>query len=421
MSKLFRDEVINAKRGEWLGTIRLATPLSHRLLTVFALVLGMALMAFLVVGEYTRRERASGILVPAAGLIELTTSGAGTVTQALVEQGAVVHAGDSLVVISSERASQALGDTAAAISEQLKLQRARIEADIADQFKLEQEQMSAISSHVVTLRAQLAQLDGQLAIQRQQAHNAHAMLEKIEPLLVKGYISALQAQQQESAALEAEAQVKALTRQRLDTEQQLGSQLDQLKQLPLTASGQRHELERKRADIDQSVAQNEAQRALVLRAPQDGIVSSVSVKPGQAVAPGQSVLALVPKDSALQAQLLVPSRAIGFVQSGNAVVLRYQAFPYQKFGLHSGHVKAVSHNALTPVQVSNLLGQQIPEAMYRVDVELDAQSINAYGRQEALKPGMALEADILLDHRRLIEWVLEPLYGMGRQMTSSSN
>jgi membrane fusion protein len=101
-------------------------------------------------------------------------------------------------------------------------------------------------------------------------------------------------------------------------------------------------------------------------------------------------------------------------------------YPYQKFGLHTGQVKtvshnaishnAISHNAITPAQIGNLFGQQTTEAMYRVDVELDAQTIEAYGKQEELKPGMALEADILLDQRHLIEWIFEPLYGMGRQM-----
>jgi membrane fusion protein len=82
-------------------------------------------------------------------------------------------------------------------------------------------------------------------------------------------------------------------------------------------------------------------------------------------------------------------------------------------------VKAVSRNAMSPQQVAGLSGRQATEAMYRIDVALDAQSIEAYGRQEALRPGMALEADILLDRRRLIEWIFEPLYGIGKQATVS--
>jgi membrane fusion protein len=419
MSRLFRSEVIDAKRGEWLGTIRLSTPLSRWLLTAAALCVAAAVVAFAIIGEYTRRERTSGMLVPVAGLIEIPASAAGTIERVLVEQGAVVRAGESLVTLSSDRISAALGNTAAVVGEQMSSQRARIEADLADQDKLQEQKGAALDERIGTLRAEIVQLDAQRAIQQQQAKNARAMLARFQPLLDRGYISALQVQQQEATALEAEAQLSALARQRLDIQRQIGEQLEQRKQLPLNADAQRHELERKRADIDQALAQNELTRAAVLRAPQDGVVSSVLVKPGQPVSAGQIAIALVPKDSLLEAQLLVPSRAIGFVEPGYRVVLRYEAYPYQKFGLHSGSVKAVSRNAMTPQQVSNLSGRQATEAMYRIDVTLDAQSIAAYGRQEALRPGMALEADILLDRRRLIEWIFEPLYGVGKQMSVS--
>ncbi|MEP6940572.1 MAG: HlyD family efflux transporter periplasmic adaptor subunit [Rudaea sp.] len=418
MSALFRSEVIDAKRGEWLGAIRLATPLSHRVLTACALALGAALVAFVVSGHYTRRERTSGTLVPSAGLIELPASSAGMVTRVFAEQGTLVHAGDSLVALSADHMSSALGDTAVVVAEQLKLQRARVDADIADQQKLQQDRAGAIEERIAAARAQLVQVDGQLSIQQQQARNARNLLARFQPLWDKGYISALQVQQQEATALEAEAQSKALARQRIDAQQQIGMQQEQLRQLPLSAAAQRHESERKRADLDQSLAQNELTRSAVLRAPQDAIVSSVLVKPGQAVAAGQVAIALVPNGSDLEAVLLVPSRAIGFVEPGNVVVLRYEAYPYQKFGLHAGRVKSVSHSALSPAQITGLSGQPAGEAMYRVAVQLDTQAVDAYGRQEALKPGMALEADILLDRRRLIEWVLEPLYGVGRQLAA---
>jgi membrane fusion protein len=124
--------------------------------------------------------------------------------------------------------------------------------------------------------------------------------------------------------------------------------------------------------------------------------------------------------SPLQAELLVPSRAIGFVTRGTPVVLRYQAYPYQKFGLQMGHVKTVSGSVITPAEATVLLGLQITEAMYRVDVELDAQAIQAYGKSEGLKPGMVIDADLMLDRRRLIEWVFEPLFGMGKRMMQTN-
>jgi membrane fusion protein len=104
------------------------------------------------------------------------------------------------------------------------------------------------------------------------------------------------------------------------------------------------------------------------------------------------------------------------VRVGTKVALHYQAFPYQKFGVQHGRVASVSRSALTPREVTALVGQESPkESLYRVDVTLASQTINAYGREEILKPSMALDADLLLDRRRVIEWIFEPLYGMGRR------
>jgi membrane fusion protein len=50
--------------------------------------------------------------------------------------------------------------------------------------------------------------------------------------------------------------------------------------------------------------------------------------------------------------------------------------------------------------------------VYRVAVALDSQTMKAYGEAKRLLPGMEVEADALLDTRRLYEWVLEPLYAL---------
>nr|WP_232517869.1 HlyD family secretion protein [Burkholderia ambifaria] len=134
---------------------------------------------------------------------------------------------------------------------------------------------------------------------------------------------------------------------------------------------------------------------------------------------GQSAVSLLPQGAPLEAQLMVPSRAIGFVRAGARVVLRYEAYPFQKFGQQFGRVTEVSRTALSPQEVANLTGHtNVPEQLYRVVVALDRQDIVAYGKHEALRPGMALEADVLIDRRRLVEWVLEPLYALGSRVSS---
>jgi membrane fusion protein len=419
---LFRQEAIDAKRGEWLGSIIVAAPLSRWVLTLLALMLAAAILLFLFFGHYTRRETVAGQLVPSAGLLNVAAPGAGTITRVNVRDGQAVKAGAVLLRLSSEQDSAALGDTHALVGQQLDIQRSRLQADLLNQKQWSEQQVDALQAKAALLHAQLAQIAGQLAIQQQQVISNQQLLAKIQPLAAKGFVSAVQVQQQETAVLDAQAQYKALVRQQLDGRQQLDATQQQLAQLPLDAASKRNDTERQLASLTQSMAQNEMQRAVVLRAPQDGVVSAVLLKEGQMVGTGQPLLSILPAGSMLQAQLLVPSRAIGFIEPGSRVVLRYQAFPYQKFGQQYGEVADISRSALSPPDVAALMGQQAQqqEPLYRIQVKLDSQQVSVYGKPESVKPGMALEADILMERRRLIEWVFEPLYGMARHLAGDA-
>lgn len=420
---LFRQEVIDARRGEWLGSIIVAAPLSRWLLTLLASVLAAAILLFLFLGHYTSRQTVTGTLVPSAGMLNVEAPSAGTVTELHVHDGQQIKAGDVLVVISGNQDSAALGDTHALVAQQLDVQRSRLQADLANQKQLSAQQGAALRTKIALFHSQLSQITDQLALQQQQVDSNRYLLDRIKPLLAKGYVSAVQIQQQTTALLNAQTQYKTLVRQQLDVRQQLGATEQQLTQLPLDDTTRRNDTERQLASLTQSMAQNEQQRAMVLRAPRAGVVSSVLLKPGQTVSVGQPLLSILPEGNTLQAQLLVPSRAIGFIEPGSRVVMRYQAFAYQKFGQQYGHITDISRSALSPGELAVLVGQSSRQAepMYRVRVKLDSQDVLAYGKPQPVKPGMALNADILMDRRRLIEWVFEPLYGMAHHLAGGAD
>ncbi|HKX94890.1 MAG TPA: HlyD family efflux transporter periplasmic adaptor subunit, partial [Methylibium sp.] len=166
---------------------------------------------------------------------------------------------------------------------------------------------------------------------------------------------------------------------------------------------------------------------LVVHAPVDGVVSAVLAQPGQTVTPAAALASLVPAGSQLQAHLYAPSSALGFVRTDQPVLLRYQAYPYQKFGQQSGRVLQV---ARTPLQATELAGVPLAgvsstastvsaEPLYRITVALQRQDVAAYGQAQPLAAGMQLEADVQLDRRRLIEWLFEPLLGLGDRVAGS--
>lgn len=419
MGNLFREEVLQANRGQWLGAISLATPLAFTWWALLAAVLAAAVILFFVFGQYTRRVEITGQLEPAAGMLTLSAKTTGTVVRAFVHEGEAVKAGQPLVEVSADLVSASMGNTHAVVSARLRVQQSKVRTTLADLASLAEAQATDLRNRIGMLDAQVRQIDEQLVLQRQQAATATNFVRRIKPVSEKGIISVAQFNAYQSQALNEQAQVKALQRQRLDTDQQRSALRAQLAQLPLDTAAKANQLGGQLAQLDSQLAESEAQGGTVLNAPRAGTVSTLLVKAGQTVASGQPVLSILPQDSKLQAQLLVPSSAIGFVREGTTVVLRYQAYPYQKFGQQYGRVAQVSRSALSPSEVASLLGQNVAVPLYRVLVALDHQTVRAYGKAEALKPGMALDADLMLDRRSLWQWVFEPLYGLRQQLAAN--
>jgi membrane fusion protein len=156
----------------------------------------------------------------------------------------------------------------------------------------------------------------------------------------------------------------------------------------------------------------------VITAPEAGRATLVVAEVGQMVDVNQAMVTLVPASGELQARLYAPSSSIGFVQAGDAVLLRYQAFPYQKFGQHQGVVETVSTSAVTQAELAGLpaTGLQPGEPVFAIQVRLKAGQIEANGQTRALQAGMQLDADILQERRKLYEWMLEPLYSVTRRV-----
>jgi membrane fusion protein len=188
-------------------------------------------------------------------------------------------------------------------------------------------------------------------------------------------------------------------------------------------------IDRNLAQLGQERAEAEAKREIVVTAPYDGTVTAIQAVPGAAANTTVPLLAVVPADSQLEAHLYGPSRAVGFVRPGQPVRLRYQAFPYQRFGHQEGVIESVSRSAVSPAELPPQLagivdqsngaaspGGGRPEPIYRIVVRLARQDVQAYGQRFALQPGMALEADVLLERRRLYQWVLDPLYAVAGRL-----
>lgn len=315
-------------------------------------------------------------------------------------EGQSVAAGEVLAVLAAPRATLVAGDTALATQAGIAERQHRIAESLASRRQQLEAQRDGLQLQVATLRDELAQLAGERATRRQQQALAEATQRRFEQLRRQHYVTDLQLQQQQSLVLEQLGAAQALDRQALAL-RRLRAQLQQaLAEIPPRIAALEAESAREQAELGQAALENRARAQSVVSAPVAGVVSHLSAQAGQALQAGQGVLGLLPEGAALEAHLQVPSRAVGFAAAGDPVLLRYPAFPYQRFGLQRGHVLRVSRSASA---------EGAGEPHYRIIVALERQSVRAFGREEPLKPGMQLEADLLGETRRLWRWALDPM------------
>ena len=412
MVNIFRREALESQQTSWIGEIQLVRPPSLALLTGGVVLAVLAVGAFLALGEYTRKVRVSGVLVPDRGVIRLLPPQDAVVLERRVVEGASVRAGEVLFVLSLDRAA-AGGDTQATVQRTL-AERSRSLRDAAEQQQaLLSSQLAALDRRHADLRRERGALDAESALLTKRIGLAEQAQARLESLRGDNFVSAAQVQAKAEELLGLQAQRQAHERQRSAHERDIATVEAQRRELPLQAGARIGEIDRERAELAQKSAESEAQRSLLIRAPQDGVVSAVLASPGQTVTAASALASLVPAGSALQAHLYAPSSAVGFLRAQQPVLLRYHAFAYQKFGQQRGHIEQVS---LAPLQPAELAGQPwagtAREPMYRITVALDRQQVSAYGALQPLAPGMQLDADVPIERRKLYEWLFEPVLGM---------
>jgi len=410
VTSLFRPEALAAHQQSWLGGVRLIRPLSLSVLTAGAALTAVALVAFLSVAEYTRKATANGVVVPDRGLIRLVPADTGTVLERRVSEGQTVAAGDVLFVLALEHPVRG-ADAQAQVLGSLDARRRSLLDAARQQQALGSAQQQALTRRLQALASELVQADLEAALQRDRLTLARQSLQRLQALEAAQFIASAQVQAKNEDVLALQAAAQTLARERAALERARADLEGQLRALPLQAETVAGGIERELAVLAREAAEVDTDRRLVVRAPQAGTLSAVLAEPGQSVSPASALASLMPQGSSLQAQLFAPSSAVGFVRPGQQVQLRFDTYAYQKYGHRPGRVLQVSR---TPLATSELATLSLPaaalaEPLFRITVALEP---GPSAQVLELAPGMRLQADVLLERRRLVEWLFEPLIGL---------
>jgi membrane fusion protein len=412
---LFRPESLQARQTVWLGRHTLALGFPASLSSVASFVMVTAVAVLVTFGNYARRVEVHGIVLPTSGLIQVSSPVAGWIESIRVGEGQIVASGAPLYVVNNDTATSN-GHTQQQVLQALAAQRAVLMDQIALKVKMRGQQHAELQRRSENFEAQIQQMSVQISLKEEFVRTVtknYADFTRFQATGV-GNVMATLAQQQNW--MRARDELEELKSRILRLKAELIETQFQQENIDLQFDNEIDGMRSKISDLDQQVANTEARRSMEIHAPGAGTVTAIASHAGQMVASGARMLTIVPSQEKMHAELLAPSTSIGFIRPGQRVLLRYTAFPYQKFGQYWGTVTEVSHAALQPEELKTLV-PSLPAAdqsrtFYRAIVVPDRQDVTAYGRPEPLKASMQVEAQVLLEKRPIYQWILEPLYGL---------
>jgi membrane fusion protein len=409
---LFRQEVVEFQRDhrQW-GGVALLQPASTKVAAWFVASSVALIAIFLFLAPYARKETVYGYLTPTAGTARIYAPQHGIVSGVHVEEGQEVKEGQPLLGVTTAQVAADGLDVNVTMLDALARQRDLLARQVSTEEVRTQSERERLAALIRGLEDEVSHIEAQIGTQRGRVQLLQGLVTSAARLNPRGYVSDLDYRRREEALLEQRQNLDALGQQLAARRNQLTEQRFGLAQLPAVAADRMRTLQGELSAVEQRIAEVNGRRAYVIRAPISGRVSAVQATVGRPADPRQLQLSILPGGSVLQAELFVPTRAAGFVQAGQKVRILYEAFPYQNFGTYGGHVVKVSRTVLTPADISAPV--ELKEPAYRVSAALDRSDVDAYGDKIPLQPDMLLRADIILDRRTLMNWLLNPLLGVG--------
>lgn len=413
MTNLFRKEVIERQTNRLHGDVLVLPRLSHLLLISLLLTWVALVLVWLVSSKYARKETALGWLEPSEGVTRIYAEDSGLIQQVLVQEGEKVEAGQPLIIVNNDRHLAGGDALESRLLSEYATQQRLLTQQLENSTRIYQQRWQELNRNLSTEEQHLALLDAQLATLDEHHRLVREQVKRNQSLRERQFISQSDLDTVRTQELSLRNERQTLLREQAQLVSNLDSLRLELNILPEEKANEHLQLRARLSDLVQQVAQLQAQHTYVIKAPRPGLVNNLQADVGARVYANHNnpLLTLLPEDDHLQAELLVSVRSAGFLEKGQALNIRYDAFPYQKFGLYPGEIKNMTGSVLMP---SELSGKPISteEPVFHVTASLQQPSVHAYGRDFDLKPGMTLSADIRLGERNLLQWLLEPIYSL---------
>ena len=314
---------------------------------------------------------------------------------------------DVIMEISSDTSLQGGGSIGERLSTMATSQaRSRLAAG-EEAIQALQARRQSHEKQVKGIDADLLILADSIELREQQVEDQRETVQGMEKLRKEKIVSDVQYRNAKSQYLEQEQALLSMKRERESLVLSRSVAQSTIAEIKAQIRAQKLDLEATAFSEDEKLVGIQREAGSSIRSPVTGKVAFITRSVGDSVSTGETLASVIPAKSDLVATAWVRSSGIGFISPNAEVRLRVAAFPYRRFGTVSGRLVNVTS---APVPVADLPRDlQATEAMYRVMIELDKNSIVYLGQAHALEPGMKFEAHIVMESRTVLEMLMEPM------------
>lgn len=406
----YRREVIEAKQNSLPGKVILTQPTSIYLISVTAFLITTLILIFLAKSHYSRKETVKGYVLPKEGIVKVYPGRTGVLDELYVKEGDFIVAGSPIAKIRNSQSMANGTELSVVLSKEIKNQIDTMAQELETNEIVFSKSKQRITRQLAELKKSLLSLKKSHSTSQQLLALKEKKLNNNQQLHQKGFLSATQFSSIQEEYLIAVEAVDKLEQDMALTSLEISTLNSEKIALPELTTLKQTSIRRQISKLKAQQAELNNEYEFIKNAPESGTVTAIHPNVGTHINMGMPILSIIPNNSPLELELLLPTRSAGFVQLGDLVKIRFDAFPYQKFGLGQGKVVNIDKALILPTDA--ILPIKIEEAIYRVRVALTNQNILIYGKMHPLKAGMIADSDIILEKRTLLEWLLDPIYSI---------
>ncbi len=145
--------------------------------------------------------------------------------------------------------------------------------------------------------------------------------------------------------------------------------------------------------LESEMARETEESQKTIRAQKAGIIAELNFKnTGVYVRESELLCTMVPADSPMAMDIRIVNRDIGFIEKNMTVKYKFDAFPYQDYGMLMGKVSAIPPSAVEDQKLG---------FVYIVQATLDKAYFEIRGKEYPIKVGMTARAEVVTEKKTI--------------------